>query len=152
MIRTASKKRLLRSPSWMPFCLPAMDKSWQGEPNVITSTGSISAPLTSSTLPRCFMRGKRAVVTLMGYGSISDAHTGVMPLRTPASGNPPEPSNKLPSLISIHSPPPLQPGSVVRLGLDAAAFRLRSLVASTGGALPVVDREECSPAACDDLL
>jgi hypothetical protein len=45
------------------------------------------------------MPGKRALVTLMGYGSTSDAHTGVMPCIAPASGKPPEPSNKLPSFI-----------------------------------------------------
>ncbi len=34
----------------------------------------------------------------MGYGSISLAQTGSNPLITPASGNPPLPSNKLPSV------------------------------------------------------
>jgi len=42
------------------------------------------------------MSGKRNFVTSMGKASISDAHTGVMPLRIAAKGNPPIPSNKLP--------------------------------------------------------
>ena len=42
------------------------------------------------------MPGKRSFVTSMGKVSISDAHTGVMPLRTAAKGNPPMPSNRLP--------------------------------------------------------
>jgi len=50
------------------------------------------------------MPGKRALVTLMGYGSTSDAHTGVMPCIAPASGKPPEPSNKLPSFIPYTNP------------------------------------------------
>src|SRR5699024_12273964 len=32
----------------------------------------------------------------MGNGSISDAHTGVMPESNPPRGKPPEPSNRLP--------------------------------------------------------
>ena len=37
------------------------------------------------------MLGKRCFVTSMGKASISDAHTGVMPLRIAAKGNPPIP-------------------------------------------------------------
>ena len=83
----------------MPFCAPATLRSWHGLPNVMMSTGSISAPLMSVTLPRCFIPGNLCFVTLIGNGSISDAHTGSIPLRAPASGKPPEPSNKLPNFI-----------------------------------------------------
>jgi hypothetical protein len=47
------------------------------------------------------MYGKRLFVTAMGYGSTSDAHTGSMPHKAPAKGNPPEPSNRLPSLYVL---------------------------------------------------
>lgn len=44
------------------------------------------------------MEGNLFLVTSMGKASISLAHTGSMPLRTAASGNPPIPSNRLPSV------------------------------------------------------
>lgn len=97
IIRIASKNKLLLSPSWIPVCFPATDRSWQGEPNVMMSTGSIWSPCTSVTLPRCFIPGKRCFVTLIGNGSISLAHTGSIPNNAPARGKPPLPSNKLPS-------------------------------------------------------
>ena len=53
------------------------------------------------------MCGKRLRVTAIGYGSTSAAHTGSIPHRLPASGNPPEPSNKLPSFTAC--PPPAAP-------------------------------------------
>lgn len=37
--------------------------------------------------------GNRAVVTLIGNGSISDAHIGVIPASTPPNGKPPEPGS-----------------------------------------------------------
>ena len=40
------------------------------------------------------------MVTSIGNGSISDAHTGVIPFRTAASGKPPMPSNRLPIVSS----------------------------------------------------
>ena len=46
--------------------------------------------------PRCFTDGRRFVVTRMGNGSISEAQTGRTPASRPASGKPPEPSNRLP--------------------------------------------------------
>lgn len=63
------------------------------------STGSTSAPFMSVTLPRCFMFGNLCFVTLIGNGSISLAQIGSTPNSAPASGKPPEPSNRLPSLI-----------------------------------------------------
>lgn len=108
MIRTASMKSPLRVVSSSPLasCLrparfPATLKSWQGEPNVITSTGSISAPLILLMSPRCTISGKRRRVTAIGYGSTSLAHAGVNPHKLAASGKPPEPSNKLPILYVI---------------------------------------------------
>ena len=46
--------------------------------------------------PTWIMLGKRCFVTSMGKASISEAHTGVMPLRMAARGKPPMPSNRLP--------------------------------------------------------
>ena len=40
------------------------------------------------------------MVTSIGNGSISDAHKGVIPFRTAASGKPPMPSNRLPIVSS----------------------------------------------------
>ena len=42
------------------------------------------------------MNGRRFVVTRIGNGSISDAHTGVTPEIRPPRGKPPEPSKRLP--------------------------------------------------------
>ena len=60
-IRSWSMNRPLRVVSSSPLssCLrplrsPATDKSWQGLPPVITSTGGISAPLIFVISPRCF--------------------------------------------------------------------------------------------------
>ena len=72
------------------------------------STGVTSAPLISVIFPRCFMSGNLAVVTLMGYGSISLAHTGVIPHIVAASGAVPEPSNRLPSVSVFMSIPSCQ--------------------------------------------
>lgn len=60
-----------RDPS-RPALFPAIDISWQGEPNVIISTGGISAPFMLQMLPRCFTSGIRVLVTSIGNGSISD--------------------------------------------------------------------------------
>lgn len=99
MIRIASKNRLLRLPFDYPPSFPAMLTSVQGEPNVITSTGSTWEPSISSTFPKCFIFGKRLAVTAMAYGSISEAHKGVMPFYAPAISNPPLPENYDPSVI-----------------------------------------------------
>lgn len=102
MILTASINSPDRSPS-RPALLPATDKSWQGDPKVIKSTGSILLPSTLVTSPRCTIFGNRAVVTATGKGSISLAHTGLNPVICPARGQVPAPSNKLPNFII--SPP-----------------------------------------------
>lgn len=73
--------------------MPAIDRSWQGEPNVTISTGSMFAPWIWVTSSRCFISGNRVLVTSIGKGSISEQLTGVMPTRLAANGNPPEPSN-----------------------------------------------------------
>ena len=78
-----------------------MERSWHGLPKVMMSTGSIFPPSILDTSPRCFMFGNRFVVTRMGKSSISLAHTGSIPYNAPASGKPPEPSNKLPNFIFI---------------------------------------------------
>lgn len=106
MIRTASMNKPLRVVSSSPFFVcfsparfPATLKSWHGEPKVIISTGSISAPDTLLTSPRCRMGGNLDLVTAIGYGSTSDAHTGMIPQRAPARGKPPDPSKRLPNFI-----------------------------------------------------
>lgn len=65
---------------------------------MIMSTGGSSAPFSFVMSPTWSMEGNLFLVTSMGKASISLAHTGSMPLRTAASGNPPIPSNRLPSV------------------------------------------------------
>lgn len=110
MILMASINRPLRVVSSSPFSscfkpalLPAIDKSWHGDPNVTMSTGSMSQPLIPQTFPRCIMLGNRLFVTAIGYGSTSEAHFGSMPQSAPANGKPPEPSNKLPKVYICFS-------------------------------------------------
>lgn len=51
------------------------------------------------------MSGNLLRVTAIGYGSTSLAYFGVMPHKAPASGKPPDPSNKLNSVaIQYHRP------------------------------------------------
>lgn len=95
MIRIISMKRPERSPD-KPERGPATDRSWQGEPPEMMSTGGSSAPLSFVMSPSWSILGKWAAVTCMGNGSISLAHSGVIPNRDAASGNPPIPSNRLP--------------------------------------------------------
>ena len=83
-----------RAPA-RPALAPATDRSWHGLPPQMMSTGGSSAPFS--------------FVTAIGKASISDAHTGVMPLRTAAKGKPPMPSNKLPIVSLLISPPPVRP-------------------------------------------
>ena len=72
------------------------------------STGGSSAPLSFVISPTCTMSGKCVFVTSMGNGSISEAHKGVIPFRTAASGKPPMPSNRLPIVSSLMPLPPLR--------------------------------------------
>lgn len=51
--------------------------------------------------PTWIMTGNRSFVTAMGKASISLAHTGRIPLRTVASGNPPIPLKRLPMVNSF---------------------------------------------------
>ena len=62
------------------------------------STGGIAAPLILDISPKCCIHGSLLLVTRIGKGSISDAHSGVIPFRIPPKGNPPDPSNKLPKV------------------------------------------------------
>ena len=74
-----------------PFLFPAMLKSWQGLPKVIISTGCISSPFSSVTLPTCITSLKRYLVMSIQFGSTSAAHNGLMvhpvsiPLGMPAA-------------------------------------------------------------------
>ena len=77
-----------------------MLKSWHGLPPQMMSTGGSFAPSSLVMSPTWSMSGKWCFVTWMGKGSISLAHSGVMPCRTAASGKPPIPSNKLPIVVT----------------------------------------------------
>ena len=96
------------------------------------STGGSSAPRSLVMSPTWIMPGKRSFVTSMGNASISDAHTGVMPLRTAAKGNPPIPSNRLPMVICVNqvisSPFHLIAAAMVRVVLTAACAVYTALV------------------------
>src|SRR5699024_1478119 len=81
-----------------PYRFPASDTSVHCDPNVITSTGSISTPLIELMSAKCFISGIRFDVTRIGNGSTSDAHFGSIPQMIPARGNPPEPSKSEPKV------------------------------------------------------
>ena len=106
--RTCSMNRPERAPA-RPALAPATDRSWHGLPPQMMSTGGSSAPFSFVMSPTWSISGKRSFVTAIGNASISDAHTGVMPLRIAAKGNPPIPSNKLPIVSLLISPPPVRP-------------------------------------------
>ncbi len=73
----------------------------ENTPSQGISTGGISAPFICVISPKCRILGIRFDVTDTQNGSISLAHTGVMPHIIPASGKPPLPSNKLPRVILL---------------------------------------------------
>lgn len=93
-IRTDSKNRLLREPA-RPFWFPATDKSWQGLPAQIMSTGGTLQPLIFVTSPNCSTSGKWAFETFIGKSSISLDNTGFIPFRCAAMSHPPIPPNRL---------------------------------------------------------
>ena len=123
VIRICSMTSPERAPA-KPALAPATDKSWQGLPPAIISTGSSSAPFSLVISPKWSIWGKCFDVTAMGNGSISLAHKGTMLLFTAARGKPPMPSNKLPSVSITCSPPELWPYRYVPL---SALCRLHSL-------------------------
>ena len=122
VIRICSMKSPERAPA-SPALAPATDKSWQGLPPAIISTGGSSAPFSLVISPKWSIWGKCADVTAIGNASISLAHKGTIPLFTAARGKPPMPSNKLPSVSITCSPPELWP---CRYGLPSALCRPRS--------------------------
>ena len=97
MMRICSMNSPERSPD-SPARFPAILRSWHGEPPAMMSAGGSSAPFSLVISPTCTMSGNRCFVTWMGKASISLAQTGMIPFCTAASGNPPIPSNRLPSL------------------------------------------------------
>lgn len=123
VIRICSMKSPERTPA-KPALAPATDKSWQGLPPAIISTGGSSAPFSLVISPKWSIWGKCVDVTAMGNGSISLAHNGTIPLFTAARGKPPMPSNKLPSVSITCSPPERWPCRYVP---PSAPCRLRSL-------------------------
>lgn len=97
VIRICSMKRPERAPA-RPARVPATDRSWQGLPPQMISTGRSSSPRSFVMSPTCCMPGKWRFVTSMGKASISLAQRGMIPLRNAASGNPPIPSKRLPKV------------------------------------------------------
>ena len=101
-IRICSIKSPERAPARPARVGDAVERSWQGEPPQIMSTGGSSAPSSLVMSPTWIMSGKCFLVTWMGNASISLAQTGVIPLRAAAKGKPPIPSNRLP-MVSVFS-------------------------------------------------
>ena len=81
VIRICSKNSPERAPCNPARVPDATEQSWHGLPPQMMSTGGSSAPLSFVISPTCIMSGKCVFVTSMGNGSISEAHTGVMPFR-----------------------------------------------------------------------
>ena len=98
--RTCSRNSPDRAPANPARVQDATDKSWHGLPPQMMSTGGSSAPSSLVISPTWSISGKWCLVTWIGNGSISLAHSGVMPCRTAASGKPPMPSNKLPIVVT----------------------------------------------------
>lgn len=109
-IRICSIKRPDLAPASPALVGDATLRSWHGEPPQMMSTGGSLAPSSLVMSPTWIISGKCFLVTWMGNVSISLAQTGMIPLRTAASGKPPMPSNREPmvSLFStrITCPPP----------------------------------------------
>lgn len=98
MIRVASKNNPLRLPS-NPARLPATDKSWHGDPNVMTSTGGRSAPLTVATSPQRGTVGQWWARVCWQCGSHSTCHPHSHPAASSPRSKPPTPANRLPNRI-----------------------------------------------------
>ena len=76
-------------PRGRPVRCTSVPATKHGEPLVIMSTGSISAPFSFVISPNCFVFGNLRFVTSMGNVSISLDHIGFIPARTAASCQPP---------------------------------------------------------------
>ena len=99
VIRVCSINRPDLEPD-KPALAPATERSWQGLPPQMISTGGSSAPFNLVISPTWIMSGNRSFVTSMGKVSISLAHRGLTPQCTAARGKPPIPSKRLPMVIS----------------------------------------------------
>jgi len=93
--RTISLHSPLRSPL-MPDWAPATDKSWQGNPPVITSTDPLNcSPSNSFTSSYIGTSGQCFLSTFCGNGSISQKATvSKPPVRSRPRLKPPMPENK----------------------------------------------------------
>lgn len=100
VIRVCSKKRPDLAPE-SPARAPATDRSWHGLPPQMMSTGGSAAPSSFVISPTWSMSGNQCCVTLMGNGSISEAHSVLIPNARPANGKPPIPSKRLPIVRSV---------------------------------------------------
>ena len=102
--RICSMKSPDRAPARPARVQLAAETSWHGLPPQMMSTGGSFAPSSLVISPTWSISGKWYFVTWMGKGSISLAHSGVIPCRAAASGKPPMPSNKLPRVRLILPP------------------------------------------------
>ena len=86
-----------RVPGFMPARLPAVLTSWQGDPPVMTSTGSTRRQSTAVTSPRFGTPGNRCARIRDGAGATSASHVVSPPMTdwTPMS-SPPYPANMAP--------------------------------------------------------
>lgn len=88
-----------RVPARMPARFPACDKSWQGEPPVMMSTGSTAAQSTVVTSPRFGTSGNRWARMRDGAASNSATQAGCASGKTSrtAISRPPTPAKSAPT-------------------------------------------------------
>ena len=101
--------KLERVPSVIPARRPALDKSWQGLPPAMMSTGSTVDQSIVVMSPRFGASGNRWASTLHAPLSISDTHAVRAPnTSSTARSSIPAPENRLPAVST--SPPPARVG------------------------------------------
>ena len=91
-----SKNNPLLVPSFMPFCLPAMLTSWQGNPKVHKSAFGKSFPLTFVTSPPNHKFVVSYITLYEACANLSNSHhpTHSMPACSNPLWNPPIPLKK----------------------------------------------------------
>lgn len=72
MASRMATQRLERVPSVMPRRLPAWERSWQGVPPLMRSTGSTAAQSMAVMSPWFGTPGQWAAMILLGAGSNSE--------------------------------------------------------------------------------
>lgn len=89
-----------RVPGRIPAPRPAVERSWQGDPPVMMSTGSTAAQSTAVTSPRLGTSGQWWARMRAGAWSISatQARRASGKTSATASSSPPEPANMAPTV------------------------------------------------------